>query len=87
MADDVLLNKAAAIERAVGRVREEYAGDDRNLLANQTRQDDYQKRLPGVRQPIGAPAKVTTAEACPSPGARSGVIMTVCGFLRCSRSF
>lgn len=39
MADDVLLNKAAAIERAVGRVREEYAGDDRNLLANQTRQD------------------------------------------------
>jgi uncharacterized protein YutE (UPF0331/DUF86 family) len=39
MADDVLINKAAAIERAVGRVREEYAGDDRNLLANQTRQD------------------------------------------------
>ena len=39
MADDVLLNKAAAIERAVRRVREEYAGDDRNLLANQTRQD------------------------------------------------
>ncbi len=39
MADDVLLNQAAAIERAVGRVREEYAGDDRNLLANQTRQD------------------------------------------------
>lgn len=39
MADDVLLNKAAAIERAVRRVREEHAGDDRNLLANQTRQD------------------------------------------------
>lgn len=39
MADDVLINKAAAIERAVGRVREEYAGDDRNLVANQTRQD------------------------------------------------
>lgn len=39
MADDVLVNKAAAIERAVGRVREEYAGDDRNLVANQTRQD------------------------------------------------
>jgi len=39
MADDVLLNKAAAIERAVRRVREEYAGDDRNLLDNQTRQD------------------------------------------------
>ncbi len=39
MADDVLINKAAAIERAVRRVREEYAGDDRNLLANQTRQD------------------------------------------------
>ena len=39
MADDVLLNKAAAIERAVRRVREEYAGDDRNLLEHQTRQD------------------------------------------------
>jgi uncharacterized protein YutE (UPF0331/DUF86 family) len=39
MADDVLINKAAAIERAVRRVREEYAGDDGNLLANQTRQD------------------------------------------------
>ena len=39
MADDVLLNKAAAIERAVGRVRQEYAGDDQNLFANQTRQD------------------------------------------------
>ena len=39
MVDDVLLNKAAAIERAVGRVREEYGGDDTNLTANQTRQD------------------------------------------------
>lgn len=39
MADDVLLNKAAAIERAVQRVREEYAGDDRNLVGNHTRQD------------------------------------------------
>lgn len=39
MADDVLLNKAASIERAVRRVREEHAGDDRHLLENQTRQD------------------------------------------------
>ena len=39
MADDVLLNKAAAIERAVRRVREEHAGDDRRLLSDQTRQD------------------------------------------------
>lgn len=39
MADDVLVNKAAAIERAVRRVREEYADDDANLTANQTRQD------------------------------------------------
>lgn len=37
--DDVLLNKAAAIQRAVRRVRDEHAGDDRNLLANQTKQD------------------------------------------------
>ena len=39
MADDVLLNNAAAIERAVRRVREEYADDDRNIRDNQTRQD------------------------------------------------
>jgi len=39
MADDVLLNKAAAIERSVRRAREEYGGDDANLRTNQTRQD------------------------------------------------
>ena len=39
MADDVLLNKAAAIERSVRRAREEYGDDDANLLTNQTRQD------------------------------------------------
>ena len=39
MADDVLLNKAAAIERSVRRAREEYGEDEANLLANQTRQD------------------------------------------------
>ena len=39
MADDVLLNKAAAIERAVARAREEYAGNDANLKGNQTKQD------------------------------------------------
>ena len=39
MVDDVLVNKAASIERAVQRVREEHAGDDANLLENQTRQD------------------------------------------------
>ena len=39
MADDVLLNKASAIERAVRRAREEYGADDENLVANQTRQD------------------------------------------------
>ena len=39
MADDVLLNKAATIERSVRRVREEHAGDDASLASNQTRQD------------------------------------------------
>ncbi len=37
--DDVALNKAATIERCVGRVREEHAGDDANLTENLTRQD------------------------------------------------
>jgi len=39
MADDVLVNKAAAIERAVARVREEYGSSDANLTGDQTRQD------------------------------------------------
>jgi uncharacterized protein YutE (UPF0331/DUF86 family) len=39
MVDDVILNKAAALERAVGRAREEYGDDDANLLSNQTRQE------------------------------------------------
>lgn len=39
MADDVILNKVAIIERCVARVREEYAGDEQHLLANLTRQD------------------------------------------------
>ena len=43
MADDVLLNKAAAIERAVRRVREEYAGDDRNQSDSHTQ--DYKNTV------------------------------------------
>jgi uncharacterized protein YutE (UPF0331/DUF86 family) len=39
MADDVILNKAASIERCLQRILEEYAGDNQNLVANQTKQD------------------------------------------------
>lgn len=39
MADDVVLNKAAAIERCLQRVLDEYAGDAQNIVANQTKQD------------------------------------------------
>ena len=39
MADDVILNKAASIERCLQRILEEYAGDNQNLIANQTKQD------------------------------------------------
>lgn len=39
MADDVILNKAASIERCLQRILEEYAGDDANLFTNQTKQD------------------------------------------------
>lgn len=39
MADDVILNKAASIERCLQRIVEEYAGDKQNLVANQTKQD------------------------------------------------
>ena len=37
--DDVALNKSAAIERCVGRVREVYAGNPANLSDDLTRQD------------------------------------------------
>jgi len=39
MTDDVLINKAATIERCVARAREEYAADPNGFADNQTRQD------------------------------------------------
>lgn len=39
MADDVLLNKAATIERCVARAREEYECDPATFATNYTRQD------------------------------------------------
>lgn len=39
MADDVILNKAASIERCLHRIEEEYAGHEQNLVGNQTKQD------------------------------------------------
>lgn len=39
MADDVLLNKAATIERGVARAREEYARDPASFALDFTRQD------------------------------------------------
>lgn len=39
MADDVLVNKSATIERCVQRVQDEYADDERNLYDDITRQD------------------------------------------------
>lgn len=39
MADDVLLNKASAIERRLSRVREEYMGHEAALETDFTRQD------------------------------------------------
>ncbi|MBS4051833.1 type VII toxin-antitoxin system HepT family RNase toxin [Methylomonas rivi] len=39
MADDVLLNKVATIERCVARAREEYSSDPDGFASNLTRQD------------------------------------------------
>ena len=39
MVDDVILNKVAIVERCLARIQEEYAGDERILRANLTRQD------------------------------------------------
>lgn len=39
MADDVILNKAASMERCLQRIVEEYADNQQNLVANQTKQD------------------------------------------------
>jgi uncharacterized protein YutE (UPF0331/DUF86 family) len=39
MVDDVILNKASSIERCLHRIEEEYAGNDQNLVENQTKQD------------------------------------------------
>jgi len=39
MANDVVLNKAASIERRLQRIQTEFAGDRSNLETNQTKQD------------------------------------------------
>lgn len=39
MPSDVTVNKSAIIERCIARVREEYAGDERHLRHDMTRQD------------------------------------------------
>ncbi|MBI5853873.1 MAG: DUF86 domain-containing protein [Nitrospirae bacterium] len=39
MADDVVLNKAASIERCLNRIQDEFGGEDKNLFYNQTKQD------------------------------------------------
>ncbi|MCE2877976.1 MAG: DUF86 domain-containing protein [Comamonadaceae bacterium] len=39
MADDVVLNKSATIERRVARAREEYDADPDTFATNHTRQD------------------------------------------------
>ena len=39
MGNDVLINKAAIIERCLARVEEEYAGHENELEKNFTRQD------------------------------------------------
>ena len=39
MGDDVLINKAATIERCVARAREEYLADPESFAQNHTRQD------------------------------------------------
>ena len=39
MADDVALNKAASLERCVKRIRQVYAGDDKNIYDNLTAQE------------------------------------------------
>jgi uncharacterized protein YutE (UPF0331/DUF86 family) len=39
MADDVIINKAASLERCVKRIREVHAGDDKNLYENLTSQE------------------------------------------------
>lgn len=39
MADDVILNKAAIIERCLHRIEQEYRGRESELETNQTRQD------------------------------------------------
>ena len=39
MVDDILVNKAATIERCVARAREEYAADPATFASNFTRQD------------------------------------------------
>lgn len=45
MADDVIINKAASLERCVRRIREVYAGDAQNLQKHLTSQESIRLNL------------------------------------------
>lgn len=50
MGDDVILNKAASIERCLHRIEEKYAGNEQNLIGNQTKQDAIVLNLQRARE-------------------------------------
>ncbi len=50
MADDVILNKAASIERCLRRITDEYGEDRHNLFENQTKQDAIGLNLQRARE-------------------------------------
>ena len=51
MADDVVLNKAASIERCLARISEEYGGKREHLYENQTKQDAIAFNLQRASKP------------------------------------
>jgi hypothetical protein len=67
--DDVILNKAAAIERCLHRVGEVYAGDDRNLRDDLTRQDSIVLNLQRATTWHGWHPRINGAAVQPGTGA------------------
>lgn len=65
MADDVLLNKAATIERCVARAREEYAKNPATFAEDLTRQD---AAILNIQRACEAALDMATLDSARSPG-------------------
>jgi hypothetical protein len=74
MADDILFNKVAIVERCLARIHEEYQGREDELETNQTRQDAIVLNLQRNEKSLAHLAKLKTCK--PSSPAAVAIVLS-----------